>query len=560
LALQVVALVVTVTPSINNTVRFLFMVAGPLACVTMFLLWLGFASRLAWKERLAITFGWVLIGVAAALVSHSSMGVGLWAYGVPLAMGAITVVQLFGRTWPSRRRQISTLVLLAAGAGMFALGRIDGVAGNYVPEVSWRWSQTPEQRLLEQLGESPGGVASTDATDLAAWQVSAVEWPGFRGAGGNSQVDEMIPELNWGETPPRELWRNPLGPGWSSFACVSGRLFTQEQRGASEVVSCYDAASGAPIWQHADPSRFSDVVSGAGPRATPTFVDGTLFTYGGRAVLNALDATDGRLLWQHDLMQELGAKLPVWGFSSSPLVIGDAVIVHAGGDADNGLVAYQADSGDPLWQIASPGMNFSSAQKIEIGDRVLAAFSDAAGILAVDPATGDVVWRFTPQDWSGPPIVQLQQIGPSSLIVPLGDGIGVARLDVTYAGGDWAIQERWTSNKLKPSFNDFVFHRGAVFGFDQSIFVCLDAETGQRRWKGGRYGFGQVLLLSEPSQLLITTETGELVLLAADDTRHVELDRLPVLQGKTWNHPIVADGRLFLRNGVQAVCLDLLGR
>jgi hypothetical protein len=259
-------------------------------------------------------------------------------------------------------------------------------------------------------------------------------------------------------------------------------------------------------------------------------------------------------------MQELGAKLPVWGFSSSPLVIGDAVIVHAGGDADNGLVAYQADSGDPLWQIASPGMNFSSAQKIEIGDRVLAAFSDAAGILAVDPATGDVVWRFTPQDWSGPPIVQLQQIGPSSLIVPLGDGIGVARLDVTYAGGDWAIQERWTSNKLKPSFNDFVFHRGAVFGFDQSIFVCLDAETGQRRWKGGRYGFGQVLLLSEPSQLLITTETGELVLLAADDTRHVELDRLPVLQGKTWNHPIVADGRLFLRNGVQAVCLDLLGR
>jgi outer membrane protein assembly factor BamB len=364
--------------------------------------------------------------------------------------------------------------------------------------------------------------------------------------------------LNWKTSPPREVWRTATGPAWSSFAYVSGRLFTQEQRGEDELISCYDASDGSLIWGHTEAARFTEVVSGPGPRATPTFYNGRVYAYGAKGILCALDAASGKLIWRRDLMKEVGARLPMWGFSSSPLVLGKAVIVHADGDGDNGLIAFDPVAGEPMWRVSSKGMNFSSAQPVELDGKPFAVFADEGGLIAIDPTSGTVAWKFTPSGWKGPAIVQMQQIDETSLIVPLGDGIGTARLDVAYEDDQWKVTERWSSNRLKPTFNDFVYHQGFLYGFDRNIFTCVDAENGNRKWKRGRYGFGQVVLLADRSQLIVAAENGAAVLLDADPSGHSELGSVKVVSGKTWNHPIVADGNLFLRNGSETVCLELV--
>jgi outer membrane protein assembly factor BamB len=550
LILQGAALLVSVTPSIDNTTRFLFMMAGPAVCLLLFLVWLLLASRMRWLERVYYAASALGLGVAASRLVHDSMWSTLWFYGVPLTMTAITAGLLVGRSWrTSTRAGLVTAVLVAVWVP-FGLVRLEGVDGSFHPEFSWRWAESAEPPMA--------ATVSPQARD--AWQVSGVEWPGFRGPAGDGRANDFGAALDWQTARPSEGWRVPIGPGWSSFAFVSGRLFTQEQRGDRELVTCYDADNGSLIWQFAHPNRFSDIVSGAGPRATPTFADGRLYTYGATAVLSCLDATTGTLVWQRDLMKEVNAPLPVWGFTNSPLVIGRVVIVYPGGDGEQGLVAYETASGDPAWQIPSHGMNFSSAQRVTLSERDLVLFGDDTGLLALEPATGKLAWKYRPADWQGPAICQPQQVGDSSLIVPLGDGVGLARLEVRQDGTTWNVTERWSSRNLRPSFNDFVYFQNHCYGFDRNIFCCIDAETGERKWKSGRYGFGQALLLPRVGRLIVTTEGGEAVLLAADPERHREFGRVRALEGKTWNHPVVAGNRLFMRNGKEAVCLELVSR
>ena len=168
-----------------------------------------------------------------------------------------------------------------------------------------------------------------------------------------------------------------------------------------------------------------------------------------------------------------------------------------------------------------------------------------------------MLWTFKPSLWKGPAMVDPQQVSPGSLIVGLGDGVGTARLEVSKAGEEWSIVEVWASTKLRPSFNDSVVLDDSIFGFNQAIFSCVDAKTGERKWQGGRYGFGQSVLLKKAQQIIIAAENGDAVLLQATPEKLTEIARIPVLNDKTWNHPVIADGRLFLRNGKVAVCLQL---
>jgi outer membrane protein assembly factor BamB len=359
-----------------------------------------------------------------------------------------------------------------------------------------------------------------------------------------------------------ELWRKPIGPGWSSFA-VQGRLiYTQEQRGDHEVVSCYDLTTGAPVWRHKDTVRFYESNAGAGPRGTPTVSNSRVYTLGATGILNALDARNGSVLWSRNAADDTHTQIPSWGFASSPLVVGDKVVVATAGT----LAAYDADAGRPRWQGPACRDGYSSPQLATIGGESQILLLNGDGAISVAPSDGKLLWKHA---WNIDGIVQPSVIGAAigggDILIGSGSGlaaVGVRRIAVARGPGGWSVEERWTSNGLKPYFNDFVVHKGYAFGFDGSILACIDLKDGKRQWKDGRYGHGQLILLPEQDLLLALSEEGELALVAAAADRFTELARLPAIEGKTWNHPALVGDVLLVRNGQEmaAFRLSIAGR
>jgi len=238
------------------------------------------------------------------------------------------------------------------------------------------------------------------------------------------------------------------------------------------------------------------------------------------------------------------------------LVVGDTVIVHAGGTADKGTLAFETSTGELKWCAAAGEHSYSSPQLCRLhGEEFVAVLSDA-GLNLLDPMTGAVALDYK---WKheGYRALQPQVINGDSILLPTGVGTGTRCIRVSKTDSGLQAAEIWTSRDLKSDFNDFVVFEGHLYGFDGAIFTCLDLATGKRTWKGGRYGKGQVLLLEASGLLLVASETGQLVLLKADPTAHQELATRQVLDGKTWNHPVVVGDRLFVRNSEQAACLRL---
>ena len=529
-----------------------FMVAflGPAACALLILVWWVAGSRASRREKLLGAVGWLALLVVTTLLAHPSVrGFGTIGSAVPWGATAFVVGLVAARWLKPDRRTALALLAAALGFGFWTLVRVDGVWGDFSSERTWRWQQTAEDRFLAERQERPGGEA-------VAEPLGAAEWPGFRGPERTGVVPGLALAEDWTAQPPRELWRIRVGPGWSSFAVAGRRLFTQEQRGELEVVAAYDAETGAELWAHEYASRFFEALGGAGPRATPTLAGGMLFTLGAEGLLHRLEPTTGEVVWQADLRQDAGREPPTWGFSSSPLVVDDVVIVHGGGEGDRGVLAYAIEDGRLRWGAPAGGHSYSSPQLSRIaGLRSVPQVTDT-GLTLLDPADGSVVLEY---EWPFEQYRVLQPlvIGESTVLISTGLGVGTRRLEVQREGGGLVAEERWTSRDLKPDFNDLVTHRGFLYGLDPNILVCVDLETGERRWKGGRYGHGQLLLLPDADQLLVLTEKGDVVLVRTTPERLEELARVEVLDAKTWNHPVLVGDRLYVRNGEEAVALEM---
>jgi outer membrane protein assembly factor BamB len=384
---------------------------------------------------------------------------------------------------------------------------------------------------------------------------TVANWPGFRGPGRDSIVPGTRIKTDWSKSPPVELWRRPIGPGWSSFAVRGDLIYTQEQRGADEFVTCYNATTGNPVWAHRDVARFWESNGGAGPRATPTLHDGHVYTFGATGIVNALDAGNGAVLWSRNAASDTSVKMPGWAFASSPLVVGDTVVVAAAGK----LVAYDPATGAPRWfGPDGGGDSYSSPHLVTIHGVPQILLMSAAGATSVAPADGKLLWKYSwPSDTR---IMQPAVTADGDLLITAGDamgGVGMRRIAVTHGAAGWTTEERWTSAGLRPSFNDSVVHNGYVYGFNGGILACIDVKDGTRKWKGGRYGNGQLVLLRDQDLLLVLSEEGELALVKAAPDQFTEVAHFPALEGKTWNHPVLAGDRLLVRNGNEMVAFRL---
>ena len=551
-------------PSLAEGVPMVWMFSsyGPLVCSVLMLLWWITFSRASVGERIIGTTGLLsAFGITVLAVHPSMLWVGVGLLTIPVGVALFGLAAIIVRRQMSVQRTFIMVLLAAVGFGWTVLVRANGMRSDYTMAFPWRWTPTIEERLLADRSErATGRLADFRSEDVERW-IRNPDWSCFRGGTGGIQDEDLPIATDWTTHPPQLLWKIPVGPGWSSFAVAGELLFTQEQRGSDETVVCYAADTGKELWTQSVPARFEEPLGGPGPRATPTLAGGRLYVQGASGHVLCLDPRSGDILWQQDLKQLAQREPPTWGFASSPLVIESRVIVYAGGSDDRGVFALNADTGHVQWSAPAGDHSYSSPESVVLLNRPSIAMLTNDGLHLYDPASGSVHLNYS---WPCPGYraVQPHVVGPASILLPTGSGMGTRRIDLAVSDDGLTASERWTSMRLKPDFNDFVVHRGYAWGFDNRILTCIDLDSGKARWKGGRYGKGQLMLLSAPELLLVLGEKGQLVLVPADPSGHRELARIQALSGKTWNHPVVTNDRLFVRNAQEAACwrLPLLSR
>src|SRR5215472_995098 len=431
----------------------MYSVLGGFAGGVLIALWWLLLSRARWFERLgAIALMIIGLYVAKRIVHESiaggAMGYLMYFLAIPvLGLAFVTGAVASRRLADGPRRAAMAATILAACGGM-ALIRTGGFTADFRNDIHWRWTKTPEDRLLAQSGIEPPTPppvqatavvekqpAPTAATALAApapapretlppaapkFETGA-DWPGFRGPHRDGIVTGVRIKTDWTASPPVQLWRRPVGPGWSSFSVHGGLIYTQEQRGPDEVVACYQLATGKPVWVHKDTARFYESNGGPGPRGTPTLSNGRAYTFGATGIANALDARTGAVVWSRKAAAETDTKTPEWGFASSPLVVDDLVLVAVSGR----LAAYDLATGAPRWTAPPRGTSYSSPQLATIDGvkQVLLLSSD--GLASFTPADGALLWE---HKWKGYPIVQPALTVDGDILITVTDSSGLRRL------------------------------------------------------------------------------------------------------------------------------------
>lgn len=470
----------------------------------------------------------------------------------------------------ARVRLAGLAALLAAVAAFFGLFRVRGFSGDLVPIVESRWAPPPS---LPAAPPSPAptatpapGVVATPAPVVApalppAAEVAAVavpappapSWPQFMGPGRDSVLPG--PRLaDLGQRPPQLLWKQPIGGGWSGFAVAGELALTLEQRGEEEALVAYEAATGKVRWISSWPAHYASGLAGDGPRSTPTIDGGQVFAIGAQGTLTAHELASGRRQWRRETLSENGATAPQWGVAGSPLVHDGRVIVNVGGPRGRSLVAYDRATGAPAWAGGDDAASYSSPFVARLLGREQIVIWNADSVTGHDPQTGAVLWR---QAWprEGEKVSKPLALGDDGVLVSAGYGVGAKRFRLAAAGD--AIQSSlvWESTRLKAKFTNVVLHDGLLYGLDDGVLSCVDPETGERRWRAGRYGHGQVILVA--GQLLVLAESGELVLVDPKPDALHERARFPVLAGKTWNPPALAGDLLLVRNDTEAAAWRL---
>ena len=463
-------------------------------------------------------------------------------------LGAVLLLLIWWLTLsraPWRFRATTALALIAVLGCVSLLFRIRGVSGDLRPILEPRWSQRRAPGVTTQ-GATAAPVAPPAGTR---------DFPQFLGPDRNAQLSGPVLKRDWQANPPAIVWREPIGLGWSGWAIVGPRAFTQEQRADGECSTCYELTTGRRLWSHAETAHYQNVLAGEGPRCTPTVASNRVFTLGGTGILNCLDLATGRQLWSRDIVKDGGSHIPEWGFAGSPLVYDGKVIVSAGGPADRSLLAYNIERGDPVWHAGNRSASYGSPFLATLcGARQILAFN-SRHITAHDAVTGQVLWEY-PWGKGEPQAAAPVLVATNEVLFSSGYGVGSELLKVESGpDGHWNATRLWQSRKMKAKFANLVQRAGFLYGLDDGMLACLDLKDGSQPWKEGRYGHGQGLLVGE--LFLLMAENGELILLQPTPEAPHELQSFRVFHAKTWNPIALAGELLLVRNDQEAACVRL---
>lgn len=414
----------------------------------------------------------------------------------------------------------------------------------------------------------PDGAASsieppdTERPDAGkAGGAAAGEWPQWGGPRRDFTIPTARLARTWPENGPRRLWERPLGEGFSAIAMKDGRLFTMYRRGDEEVAVALEAATGNTIWEHACEAPFDDHYQmryGPGPHATPLIVGGTVFTVGATALLYALDRDTGEPLWSRDLVAEFGARVPVRGYASSPLALGDGLILMVGGEG-NAVVSLDRKSGAVIWGRHDFATSPSSPIRIEVGGQEQIVAFMAGVIIGIDPSNGDLLWSHPHvTDWGLN--VSTPIWGDDNLLFVSSAYDGGSRvLHLTREGDRTIPHELWASRRLRVHFGNAIRIGDRVYGSSgdsgPSFFAAVDVRTGKVAWR--QRGFAKASFLLADGQFIILDEDGVLAL-AIPTVEGLQVSaKVQLLDHVAWTVPTLVGTRLYVRDRKNIMALDL---
>ena len=402
---------------------------------------------------------------------------------------------------------------------------------------------------------------------------TATDWPQWRGPNRDGISEETGFLKEWRDGGPEVLWKVPLGEGFSGISVVGERVYTMFSEDDDEFVVCLNASNGKEIWRFRSDGNYIDSMGGNGPRSTPTIDEGLLFTVTAQGKLYALNTENGEKVWAHDLKREFGSDIPRWGVCASPLVEGGLLLVEVGGVDGKSIVAFDKKNGAIVWNSHTDILGYSSPISATIGGiRQLIVFTGTQ-LVSVSPENGQLYWKYpwkTKYDVNAATPVF---IPPDKIFISSGYGKGAAVVQVRVTalsgsnkgenGGvrsraEIEVEEIWKNEDMKNHFATSVLHGDYLYGFDNAILKCIDANTGVERWK--TRGFGKGTLMLADGHLIILGDRGKLGLAEATPSAYNEVASAEVLSGLCWTVPTLADGRLYARNEKEMVCLDMTGQ
>jgi outer membrane protein assembly factor BamB len=459
---------------------------------------------------------------------------------------------LSGFRWRTRLAALGTLAALVGG--LIACTDHVELTGDVGIIPVFKWEVRPQRADLSGGGGSEG----LPPIDLKVDPVR--DFPSYRGPHADGVVQGITLVKDWKARPPRELWRRPCGGGFAGFAVAGNVAVTIEQRGDNEVIVCLDAATGRERWAHTYEARFHHP-TGDGPRATPTIADGDVYSLGATGWLVSLEGKTGKRKWGINILDDNQATNVQWALTGSPLVVGDRVLVNAGIDPEKNvgraLAAYDRQTGKRVWGSGNHRAGYSSPELAWLAGREQVLLFDGGGLAGFDPASGKELWQFPWESFNDQNIMQPLVFSPDKVYISSETTNGGVLLRVRAEGDKFTAEPVWANRQLCARYCNPVAVQGHVYGLSSGYLVCLEAETGTRRWRSKKkYDNGQLLGVGDV--LLVQGEFQEVALVAADPEGFRELAQMRVSDApKALNTPALAGNRLFLRNHLEMVCYEL---
>jgi outer membrane protein assembly factor BamB len=470
---------------------------------------------------------------------------------------ALPVWLLFFSGFASRTKAvIVVLVLLACGGAAGAIDSFD-LDGDLLVHFHFRWAPRAAD-LLDRRLEEVDSSQQLPPINLTIDEIT--DFPRYRGAHGNGVVIATdLLEMNPDKKEWKLLWRQPCGGGFAGFAVAGNVAITVEQRRDKETIVCYDRDTGREhwTWEHSE-KPFRHIV-GSGPRATPSIDGGDVFSLGANGQLVCLAGATGKEKWTVDIIEDNQSKVVQWGMTSSPLVVGDLVIVNAGVDESNNagqsLAAYHRKTGGRVWAGGSFRAGYSSPMKARLAGREQVLIFHASGLSGFDLKSGEELWQHPWPTGMDMNIIQPLLLDEDKVFLSSETSNGGAVIQVYREGSTFATKVIWANHNLCSKFSNPIAKGGAIYGLSDGRLVCIGQRNGKRLWRGKSYGHGQIL--ASGADLLVLSETGMVAVVKIDKRQFAEVATLEALTGRTWNTPALAGRQLFLRNDKEMACYEL---